>query len=123
MILSTLDIKKKIKVFTIITIITFLFCIIYEHFSFGVISKYMVLAPLIPLILGVFVYVILLKVKKIGYIESSLYSKGIYTLLIGSILQGVLEIYGTTNKLIWVYLIVGVGLIIVSLITYLKKIK
>lgn len=83
----------------------------------------MILAPLIPLILGVFVYVILLKVKKIGYIESSLYSNGIYTLLIGSILQGVLEIYGTTNKLIWVYLIVGVGLIISSIIIYIKKIK
>ena len=121
--MSTLDIKKKIKIFTIITIITFLFCIIYEHFSFGVISKFMVLAPIIPLTLGVLVYVKLLKVKKLGYTESSLYSNGIYTLLIGSILQGVLEIYGTTNRLIWVYLIVGLFLIIMSMIKYIKKIK
>jgi hypothetical protein len=83
----------------------------------------MVLAPIIPLTLGVFVYVKLLKVKKLGYTESSLYSNGIYTLLIGSILQGVLEIYGTTNRLIWVFLIVGLFLIIMSMITYIKKIK
>lgn len=120
--MSTSDIKKKIKQFLIITIITLLFSIIYEYFSFGVISKYMILAPLIPLILGVLTY-LLLKNKKVGYIESSMYSNGVYTLLIGSILQGVLEIYGTTNKLMIIYLVVGIGLIFISLIIYIKKLK
>lgn len=121
--MSTSDIKKKIKQFLIITIITLLFSIIYEYFSFGVISKYMILAPLIPLILGVLTYLLLLKNKKVGYIESSMYSNGVYTLLIGSILQGVLEIYGTTNKLMIIYLVVGIGLIFISLIIYIKKLK
>lgn len=121
--MSTSDIKKKIKQFLIITIITLLFSIIYEYFSFGVISKYMILAPLIPLILGVLTYLLLLKNEKVGYIESSMYSNGIYTLLIGSILQGVLEIYGTTNKLMIIYLVVGIGLIFISLIIYIKKLK
>ncbi len=120
--MSTSDIKKKIKQFLIITIITLLFSIIYEYFSFGVISKYMILAPLIPLILGVLTY-LLLKNEKVGYIESSMYSNGVYTLLIGSILQGVLEIYGTTNKLMIIYLVVGIGLIFISLIIYIKKLK
>ena len=120
--MSTSDIKKKIKQFLIITIITLLFCIIYEYFSFGVISKYMILAPLIPLILGILTY-LLLKNEKVGYIESSMYSNGVYTLLIGSILQGVLEIYGTTNKLMIIYLVVGIGLIFISLIIYIKKLK
>lgn len=121
--MSTSDIKKKIKQFLIITIITLLFSIIYEYFSFGVISKYMILAPLIPLILGVLTYLLLLKNEKVGYIESSMYSNGVYTLLIGSILQGVLEIYGTTNKLMIIYLVVGIGLIFISLIIYIKKLK
>ena len=120
--MSTSDIKKKIKQFLIITIITLLFSIIYEYFSFGVISKYMILAPLIPLILGILTY-LLLKNEKVGYIESSMYSNGVYTLLIGSILQGVLEIYGTTNKLMIIYLVVGIGLIFISLIIYIKKLK
>ncbi len=123
MILSILDIKRTIIKYIFFTIFILVFGQIYEHFSFGVISKFMVLAPIIPLTLGVFVYVKLLKLKKLGYTESSLYSNGIYTLLIGSILQGVLEIYGTTNRLIWVYLIVGLFLIIMSMITYIKKIK
>ena len=121
--MSTSDIKKKIKQFLIITIVTLLFSIIYEYFSFGVISKYMILAPLIPLILGVLTYLLLLKNEKVGYIESSMYSNGVYTLLIGSILQGVLEIYGTTNKLMIIYLVVGIGLIFISLIIYIKKLK
>ena len=45
----------------------------------------------------------------------NLYHSGILALTLGSILTGILEIYGTTNPLIAVYWFVGAGLIIAGI--------
>ena len=52
----------------------------------------------------------------------SLYNCGIATLTVGSIFQGVLEIYGTTNSLVNVYLVLGNMLIISAVAIYIGAI-
>ena len=51
-----------------------------------------------------------------------LYNCGIATLIVGSIFQGVLEIYGTTNSLVNVYLAVGAMLIISAVAIYIRAV-
>lgn len=108
-ILDTNNYKKVIKRYLIFTIIIFIFGIIYEMFSHQVYSKFMYLAFLIPLFLGVIFPFIIYKLKiKINNKSFNLYSSTIITLTVYSIIRGVLEIYGTTNRLINVYLIISI---------------
>lgn len=85
---------------------------IYEHFSHGVYSNYMIYAFLIPLFLSVIPgIVILLNEKSVPTkTTSALWNAGVATLTIGCIFQGVLEIYGTTNRLMIVYPSIAAGL-------------
>ena len=126
MILSILDIKKQGKKYIIATLICILFTMIYELFSHDVYSNFMIFSFMIPLIFGVIVYygVYLSKLSNLpSKLEISMYNAGIATLTLGSIMQGVLEIYGTTNSHIYIYLIVGILLISVSVIKYFFKNK
>lgn len=56
-----------------------------------------------------------------GRITASLYHCGIITMTTGSLLTGVLEIYGTTNVLSGVYWIVGAALLLTAAILYLAS--
>ena len=87
------------------TIFCVLFGAIYEIFSFGVFSFYMIYAFAIPAVLGLGVSVIMYFYgKKLPEATpTKLWNYGVVTLTIGCIFKGVLEIYGTTNKLIIVY--------------------
>ena len=73
----------------------------------------MMFAFLIPFILGFIM----------SYFEDILntfYNCGVITLSVGSVMMGVLEIFGTTNSLVKFYPIVGVLLIIVGIISKTK---
>lgn len=100
-----------------------LFGAVYEHFSFGVFSNYMIYAFLIPLSLGVFVYGgMAFKGYQPETVFLNLWNSAIITLTIGCIYQGVLEIYGTTNRLILVYPCAGGILIAAAVISlFLRK--
>lgn len=122
MILYMLDInttKKQIYKYLIISIFFLIFSSIYEMFSHGVYSSYMIFAFTIPLLLGSLVYVIIYKLglnKYFSYLGIKLYNCFIITLVIGSLMKGFLDIYGTTNKLISIYLVISVSLLILSTI-------
>ena len=123
MILSILDIKRTIIKYIFFTIFILVFGQIYEHFSFGVISNYMIYAFLIPLILGLLINTIIYFTKIVpSKTGSCLYNNGIITLTVGSILRGVLDIYGTTNMYLKIYLYAGVLLIIAGIIFYIINI-
>ena len=123
MILSILDIKRTIIKYIFFTIFILVFGQIYEHFSFGVISNYMIYAFLIPLILGLLINTIIYFTKIVpSKTGSCLYNNGIITLTVGSILRGVLDIYGTTNMYLKIYLYAGVLLIIAGIILYIINI-
>lgn len=126
MTLSILDIKKQGLIYIVATLLCILFAMIYEFFSHDVYSNFMIYAFCIPLIFGVVVYyaLYLLKIKKIpSKFESNLYNAGIATLTFGSIMQGILEIYGTTNSKIYVYPIVGTIFVLTSVILFITRTK
>ena len=86
------------------------FGIIYEAFSFGVYSPFMVFAFVFPLLLGAFPNLLIALFAPDlypGTISRYVYHAGVSTLTVGSIFWGVLEIYGTTSPLENVYLILG----------------
>ena len=95
-----------------------LFSAVYEHFSFGVYSPYMMLAFLIPFVLGFLpAFILAYSNLRIGRLASNLQYAGVITLTIGMIMRGVLEIYGTTNQLTIWYFIAGSVLIILAAMT------
>lgn len=103
--------KKCFKVYLAVTAFVLAFGIVYECFSHGVVSLYMVLAFLIPLVLGVLPFGTVTVMKKNYYpspIGSNTYHAGIATLTVGSIMKGVLDIYGTTSPYVSAYLIIGI---------------
>ena len=100
------------------------FGVIYEQFSHGVYSPFMMFAFLVPLLGGFvpFLLICLLKGKYPSKLSKSLYNAGIGFLTVGSLIQGVLEIYGTTNRLMAVYPIAGGILLVHGIIIYLLQI-
>jgi len=98
-----------------------LFGAIYELFSHGVYSYFMIYAFAFPLVLGVAVYMFLSgsRHKLPGELSCTLYNAGIVCLAVGSIVRGILEIYGTTNHLSMFYWPAGAVLIIAGMIRYI----
>ena len=97
------------------------FGIVYELFSHEVYTPYMYLACLIPLSGGTVPYLIIhmARAPLPAALSSVLYACGIATLTVGSIMQGVLVIYGTTNRLMPIYAIAGAVLLVVGGGSYL----
>ena len=89
---------------------------IYELFSHGVYSGWMIFAFAVPLFLGALLYALLLHFDKApGRLFLNLWNAGVACLSVGSVFQGVLAIYGTTNALIVVYPIAGGILMLLGL--------
>ena len=131
MILYTSDIDsisakaaKTAFVYLMVSLFCAVFGAVYELFSHQVYSFYMIYAFGIPLIGGVlpFLAFCIFHVRSYpGTVSRNLYHSGIATLTTGSILQGILDIYGTTNNLISVYWIVGIVFIGTGVISYKHK--
>ncbi len=119
MILSILDIKKQIKNYTIFTIYVLSLGIIYELFSHKVYSPYMYLAFTIPLF-ALVITLIINKLKiQINNYSNKFFNYSIITLTVGSLVKGALDIYGTTNKLVYLYLIISIIFFFISLIIHI----
>ena len=109
---------KKSWIYLGISVFVFIFGQIYEYFSHGVYSSYMIFAFLIPFI-GLFIPSLLnnLILKRTVSDNVTLPWKcGIATLSAGSIYKGILEIYGTSGTFEMVYLIIGSFLCIMAAI-------
>lgn len=121
MTLSTLDIKIQIKKYLIFTLFCLVFGIIYEMFSHNVYSPYMYLAfiiPLIGLLISFILYIFKIKIYKLS---NKFFNYSLITLTVGSLVKGALDIYGTTNKLINIYLITSIVFLFLSLIVTVIK--
>ncbi len=102
---------------------------IYEAFSHGVYSYYMIYAFMIPLLAGTLPSLLCaLKGYDNRYAEdsddhraASLQLAAIVTLTAGSLIKGVLEIYGTTSSLTIVYPLLGIGLLIAALAVFIAR--
>ena len=110
-------IRKQIIKNIVLTVLCIIFSTIYEFFSHQVYSIFMIGAFIVPLLAGVGINVIRwLVYKDIEISESALaiWQCGIYTLTVGSIFRGILDIYGTTNSkgmLFWYvgFLLIAIG--------------
>ncbi len=100
-----------------------LFGAVYEAFSHEVYSYSMIYAFAVPLAAGALPLTLLLCRKKPSRMPSAavlvLWHAGLCSFTVGLVLRGVLEIYGTTNRLMPVYPVSGAVLTAAALAAYL----
>ena len=94
---------------------------IYEVFSHGVWSGWMVYAFAFPLALGALPFGWLAMRRMPLPRGCTLHHAAVATLTVGSVMEGVLAIYGTTNHLTVWYWIVGGGLMLLRLLLLLPR--
>lgn len=107
--------------YLLISLFCLLFGAVYERFSHEVYSGYMIYAFVFPLVGGAlpFLSMALYRCRRLpGRLPLNLYHSGIATVTLGSILEGVLAIYGTSNDLIKFYWYIGFGLIAAGILLY-----
>ena len=97
---------------------------LYELFSHGVYSNYMIYAFMVPLACGALPDILAAargrrSKKRSGNVASGLRLAAVVTLTAGSLIKGVLDIFGTTNRLLVVYPIIGLALAIAALIAFI----
>ena len=84
------------------TVLCALFGAVYERFSHGVWSYFMVYAFAFPLLLGLMPFFLLQKKGRPfpGLLSADFIHAGVAALTAGSILKGILDIYGTASPLL-----------------------
>lgn len=98
-----------------------LFSAVYEHFSHGVTSMYMVLVFLFPLIGGALPNLL---IRLIGRSHAPtencrcIWNSGVAALAVGSLVRGALEIYGTGSTLVKYYWFIGAVLCCAGIALY-----
>lgn len=120
---NTRQTVKTAFVYLLISLFCALFGAVYEVFSHEVYSFYMLYAFIFPLAGGTlpFLAISLFRKRYPETVARNIYHSGIATLTVGSIIQGVLEIYGTTNRLTGLYWIVGVILLFAGIISGFRR--
>jgi hypothetical protein len=114
------EVMKKALTYSFASALTAVFGLIYELFSHGVYSYYMIYAFLFLLVGGTCVQLHLaFNSRRLPCrLASDLFESGIITLTVGSLFSSVLEIYGTTNALTAVYWAVGAALTAAGILIY-----
>lgn len=112
------------RTYLIVALICAIFGAVYEIFSHQVYSNFMIFAFTIPLLGGALPFFVLSRtdpIRRPNELTRQLYHCGLATLTVGSFIQGVLDIYGTTNDLAVVYWVMGPALAAAALLRYLLK--
>ena len=92
---------------------------VYEHYSHEVYSYYMIYAFAVPLLMGALPFgIIALKGKTPERAFVNLWNSAVSAFAIGCVFRGVLEIYGTTNRLVFVYPAAGAILALSALLSH-----
>ena len=96
---------------------------LYELFSHGVYSNYMVYAFMVPLACGALPDLIAAargcrSKKRSDSAASGFRLAAVVTLTTGSLIKGILDIYGTTNRLLVIYPVIGMALAVAALLAY-----
>ena len=100
-----------------ISLFCLLFSAVYEYFSFGVYSVWMIGLFVWPLVLGAGASLLL------GKDPGRLWNDGVLVLTAGSLLKGIHEIYGTTNVLTGWFLLAGAVLLSSGVLREMMKQK
>lgn len=122
---------KTAFTYLLVSIFVALFGGIYETYSHQVYSYFMLYAFAFPLVGGCLPFFLLGMWSYCGGVKNPFYAKlpsplarnlyhsGIATLTVGSVICGVLEIYGTTSYLSDFYWIVGIAFVTGGIVLYL----
>lgn len=102
-----------------------LFGAIYEIFSHQVYSYFMIYAFAIPLVCGALPYAILAwrSMREPDARTMRFWNWAIAAFTLGSLFKGVLDIYGTTNKWLVVYPVIGGVMVVLTLVSGLMRKK
>ena len=106
-------------IWTAITLFTIIFAAVYEHFSFGVYSNAMIFMFVFPLVLGV-IPSLILSLKGWGSLPR-LWNDGVIAITLGSMLTGILEIYGTSSFYTPILMIAGFILLALGVLQILFR--
>ena len=109
-------------VYLFLTVFCLIFSQIYLHFSHGVTSPFMQFLCLIPFFLG-FVPALCLRFIRfdISAFARVTYRCAVATLTIGSLVRGILDIYGTTSDYLKVYPVLAVLLFSLTGLTFTRR--
>ncbi len=115
------SVKKTAAAYLGATLFCGFFSYVYERFSHGVYSDYMVYLFLFPLLGGTLPYgaMLLLGARPPRRPAANLFNAGIATLAVGSLMAGIFEIYGTDSSFLSVYWWAGGALTALGIIAYL----
>ena len=121
--------KKHMSRTAIIFICAALFCglfsAVYEHYSHGVYSNFMVYLFAFPLVGGTIPYALLGLLPNAvcpSRLSMRIYNSGLATLTVGSCVKGVLDIYGTSSGYMSVYWVAGALFMALGAVMYLLKV-
>jgi len=120
------SVKKPLYIYIAITITCGLFSFIYEHFSHNVYSNFIVYLFVIPLVLGVVPQLVALIYPKLavgGSWQKTMHNFAIATLTAGAILQGIVEIYGTSTTFTRYYFEIGVALLALGIAMWIIRLR
>ncbi len=96
-------------------LITAVFGMVYESFSFGVFSFAMIYAFLIFAFGGVLFWRLVgRKRSSVPAMAACIWNAGLATLTVGCILKGVLDIYGSSNSLLIIFPILGAADLVIG---------
>lgn len=118
--------RRTSLIFLCISLFCGLFSAVYEQYSFGVYSNYMVYLFMFPLAGGVVPYAVFGLIPRApcpSPVSARLYNSGIAALTVGSCVKGVLDIYGTSSVYMPVYWMSGVLLAAAGLVLYILGMK
>ena len=114
---------KTTLIYVCISLLCALFGGVYEVYSHGVYSFDMIYAFVYPLAMGALPFAALasLSLREPSLWASRLYHWGIAALTVGSVIRGVLEIYGTTCALCFWYLPTGIIFTVAGIFLYVTR--
>ncbi len=119
-ILDTKTIRKTIKIYIVVTVISIIFSYIYEMFSYGEYSNYMRFLFVVPII-GEITYEIIYFLKiNITRATYNLFNSGIAILMSGMLIKGIINISGRYTNYDIIYWILGTIFILSAIIIQIK---
>ncbi len=110
---------RNVRNYVLITLFVAVFGAVYEHFSFGVYSYFMLYAWMVPFVMGVLPSVFLACSKKHVAIRDAgrrLWHDAVAVLTLGSLFTGVVQIYGTQSAWSYVYALIGIVFAVLAFI-------
>jgi len=117
--------RRTSLIFLCVALFCGLISAVYEHFSHGVYSNYMIYLFAFPLIGGALPYAVLGLAPKIrcpSPASMRTFNSGVAALTVGSCIKGVLDIYGTSSSYQPIYWVLGIALIVVGAAIYLFEV-